>query len=146
MELNIKHTRDVTSQELIQIYQARIRVFVVEQKCIYQEVDDYDLDAIHVILSNGNDIVAYTRIITFEQYISFGRVLVSENYRNQGYGRKIINETINKINEMYQNTTIKISGQAHLKPFYESFGFHSVSGTYMEDGIPHIVFEMRTQI
>ena len=45
MELNIKHTRDVTSQELIQIYQARIRVFVVEQKCIYQEVDDYDLDA-----------------------------------------------------------------------------------------------------
>lgn len=101
MELNIKHTRDVTSQELIQIYQARIRVFVVEQKCIYQEVDDYNLDAIHVILSNGNDIVAYTRIITFEQYISFGRVLVSENYRNQGYGRKIINETINKINEMY---------------------------------------------
>lgn len=146
MELNIKHTRDVTSQELIQIYQARIRVFVVEQKCIYQEVDDYDLDAIHVILSNENDIVAYTRIITFEQHVSFGRVLVSENYRNQGYGRKIINETINKINELYQNTTIKISGQEHLKPFYESFGFHSVSDTYMEDGIPHIAFKMRTQI
>lgn len=121
-------------------------MFVVEQKCIYQEVDDYDLDAIHVILSNENDIVAYTRIITFEQHVSFGRVLVSENYRNQGYGRKIINETINKINELYQNTTIKISGQAHLKPFYESFGFHSVSDTYMEDGIPHIAFKMRTQI
>ncbi|NWK85232.1 GNAT family N-acetyltransferase [Staphylococcus sp. GSSP0090] len=145
MDLYIKHTKDLTSQELVQIYQERIRVFVVEQKCIYQEVDDYDQNAIHMILRNGDDIVAYTRIIAFEQYVSFGRVLVNENYRNHGYGRKIVNDTIAKINEMYQNTTIKISGQAHLKSFYESFGLHRVSGTYLEDGIPHIAFEMRTE-
>lgn len=142
MELQIKQTSEMTPLELVKVFQARVRVFVIEQNCLYEEVDDADLAASHVMLKDGDEIVAYTRIIEHDAYISFGRVRVAENYRKAGYGRKIVQLTIDAIKENYQPQTIKISGQAHLKSFYESFGFQSVSDIYLEDNIPHITLEL----
>ncbi|HLR18596.1 MAG TPA: GNAT family N-acetyltransferase [Staphylococcus sp.] len=141
MEFIVKNTEDLTNIELLHIIEERINVFVVEQECVYQEVDEADKDALHVILKNGNDIVAYTRVIDCQSYISFGRVLVVPKYRMQGYGREIVQKTIDTINERFSTPLIKISGQAHLKTFYESFGFQSISEIYLEDNIPHITFE-----
>ncbi|WP_436855172.1 GNAT family N-acetyltransferase [Staphylococcus caeli] len=142
MELYIKQTSEMTPLELVKVFQARVRVFVIEQNCLYEEVDDADLAASHVMLKDGDEIVAYARIIEHDTYISFGRVLVAEKYRQEGFGRKIVQLTIDAIRENYPPQTIKISGQAHLKSFYESFGFHSVSDVYLEDNIPHITLEL----
>jgi len=142
MELVIKHTKEMSNIELIKVFQARVNVFIVEQNCIYQEVDEFDLNTLHVMLKKGEEIVAYSRIIEHPSYITFGRVLVVEKYRKSNYGREIVQATLNKIKEGYKQTQVRISGQAYLKSFYESFGFESVSDIYLEDNIPHITFQM----
>ncbi|MCE5001561.1 GNAT family N-acetyltransferase [Staphylococcus pseudoxylosus] len=142
MELVVKHTKEMSNIELVKVFQTRINVFIVEQNCTYQEVDEFDLNTLHVMLKNGEEIVAYSRIIEHPSYITFGRVLVVEKYRKSNYGRKIVKATLNKIKESYKQTQVRISGQAYLKAFYESFGFESVSDVYLEDNIPHITFQM----
>ncbi|ATH60738.1 MULTISPECIES: GNAT family N-acetyltransferase [Staphylococcus] len=142
VRLEVKYTEELSNIELLEILKERVKIFVVEQKCIYQEIDDKDRNAQHVILYDENNIIAYTRIVTSENGISFGRVLVTQNYRKKGYGREIVQCTIDIIKKQYHHKFLKISGQAHLKTFYESFGFQANSKTYMEDGIPHIEFMM----
>lgn len=142
MELVVKHTKEMSNIELIKVFQARVNVFIVELNCIYQEVDEFDLNTLHVMLKKGEEIVAYSRIIEHPSYITFGRVLVVEKYRKSNYGREIVQASLNKIKESYKQTQVRISGQAYLKSFYESFGFESVSDVYLEDNIPHITFQM----
>ncbi|MDK9872033.1 MAG: GNAT family N-acetyltransferase [Staphylococcus equorum] len=142
MELVVKRTKDLSNIELLHILEERIKVFVVEQKCAYQEIDKDDEEALHIMLKDENHIAAYTRIVDGQSHISFGRVLVAQNYRMRGYGRNIVQKTIDIINEKYSGSLISISGQAYLKSFYESFGFKGVSDIYLEDNIPHITFEM----
>ena len=138
--LTIKNNNELNSSELITIMQARVKVFVVEQNCAYQEVDDEDFNARHVYLTNGHDLVAYTRIISDDDsnYIRFGRVLVAKPYRHQQFGRQIVAETIKEIRQLYPEKDIKIGAQNYLRNFYESFGFQAVSDVYLEDDIPHI--------
>lgn len=142
MELVVKRTKDLSNIELLHILEERIKVFVVEQKCAYQEIDKDDEEALHIILKDENHIAAYTRIVDRQSHISFGRVLVAQNYRMRVFGRNIVQKTIDIINEKYSGSLISISGQAYLKSFYESFGFKGVSDIYLEDDIPHIKFEM----
>lgn len=142
MEYKIVNTQHLSTIELIDIMRERIKVFVVEQNCPYQEVDEEDENALHVMLKDQNKLVAYTRIIERENDISFGRVLVTEKYRKQQYGKQIVRQTIDEIKKRYKCGIIKISGQAHLQKFYESFGFKCVSECYLEDGIPHVSLEL----
>lgn len=142
MEYKIVNTQHLSTIELIDIMRERIKVFVVEQNCPYQEVDEEDENALHVMLKDQNKLVAYTRIIERENDISFGRVLVTEKYRKQQYGKQIVRQTIDEIKKRYKCGIIKISGQAHLQKFYESFGFECVSESYLEDGIPHVSLEL----
>ncbi|MCD8825261.1 GNAT family N-acetyltransferase [Staphylococcus gallinarum] len=142
MEYKIVNTQHLSTIELIDIMRERIKVFVVEQNCPYQEVDEEDENALHVMLKDQNKLVAYTRIIERENDISFGRVLVTEKYRKQQYGKQIVRQTIDEIKKRYKSGIIKISGQAHLQKFYESFGFECVSESYLEDGIPHVSLEL----
>ncbi|PTE74818.1 GNAT family N-acetyltransferase [Staphylococcus gallinarum] len=142
MEYKIVNTQHLSTIELIDIMRERIKVFVVEQNCPYQEVDEEDENALHVMLKDQNKLVAYTRIIERENDISFGRVLVTEKYRKKQYGKQIVRQTIDEIKKRYKSGIIKISGQAHLQKFYESFGFECVSESYLEDGIPHVSLEL----
>ena len=137
--LLVKHTNELTPQQLITILKARVAVFVVEQNCPYQEVDDDDFDDLHVALFNDTgDLQAYTRVMDRNTEVNFGRVLVAEQFRKAGLGRKIVQTTLDVIAERYPNKLIKIQAQAYLQQFYEDFGFQAQSDVYLEDDIPHL--------
>lgn len=142
MDIMTKHFNELTTHELYKILELRARVFVVEQNCAYQDLDGKDFDAHHTLGFIGNDLVASTRLldkgISYENYSSIGRVVNSPDYRNLGYGRKIMVYSISKMQELYPNQSIKISAQEYLKKFYSSLGFVQSGESYLEDNIPHI--------
>ena len=142
MDIMTKHFNELTTHELYKILELRARVFVVEQNCAYQDLDGKDFDAHHTLGFIGNDLVASTRLldkgISYENYPSIGRVVNSPDYRNLGYGRKIMVYSISKMQELYPNQSIKISAQEYLKKFYSSLGFVQSGESYLEDNIPHI--------
>ncbi|MEI5994140.1 GNAT family N-acetyltransferase [Candidatus Enterococcus mansonii] len=138
MEYYVKQFSQLTTKQFFEIVKLRIAVFVVEQHCPYQEVDDGDEQAWHTWLQDDMDIVGYTRIIDKETYITFGRVIIHPDYRKQGLGNKLIEKTLKVIEENYPNRPIIISAQAHLVAFYGAFGFEVSSDIYLEDDIPHI--------
>lgn len=142
MEILKKKTNELTNYELLSIMKERVDVFVVEQNCPYPEIDEKDFDATHLFIKINNEIAAYTRIVPHDNGldISFGRVLVKKEYRKEKLGRKIVQATLDEINQVYPDQNIKIAGQEYLKDFYQSFGFKPVSEVYLEDGLPHIDF------
>lgn len=136
--LTIKKTDELSSSELIEIMKQRVAVFVVEQNCPYQEVDDADFNDWHIILHEQEKIQAYARVIDKGDYVTFGRVLVAEPFRGQGLGRQIVSATLEMIANNFTGRPIKIQAQAYLQKFYESFGFQATSAVYLEDDIPHL--------
>ncbi|MFL1695712.1 GNAT family N-acetyltransferase [Weissella kandleri] len=139
-QIEIKKTADLTALEVVRIMQARISVFVVEQNCPYPEIDEKDYEALNVMMWDGNQLVAYTRIIPHDnpKYISFGRVLVTSAYRKQHFGRTIVQATLDEIKRLNPHRPIKIAAQNYLREFYASFGFEAVSDVFLEDNIPHV--------
>lgn len=139
MEVVVKSFQELTVEELYEILQARSEIFVVEQNCVYQDLDDVDKEAYHVYLRDEGKLVAYLRVIGKGKRldeVSLGRVISTK--RRHGYGTKVMELGIQIAQEKFGATKIKIGAQAWAKPFYEQVGFKQVSGEYMEDGIPHI--------
>lgn len=138
--LVVKSADEITSQALLTVLKARVKVFVIEQNCPYQEVDDQDDTALHVMLMDGDRLVAYTRIIPHldGQHMSFGRVMVVKEYRGRQLGRQIVTQTLAILHDRYPGAPIKIQAQNYLRQFYGSFGFQPVSDVYLEDDIPHV--------
>ncbi len=141
MDYNAKKFTELTTKEFFEIVKLRIAVFVVEQNCPYQEVDDADEQAWHTWLQEGSEIVGYTRIIDKGDTVTFGRVLINPVYRGKKLGNKLLEETLKVIKDNYPERPIIIGAQAHLTDFYGAFGFEEVSEVYLEDDIPHV--EMR---
>lgn len=141
MTITIKRFEELTLEELYGILQLRSEVFVVEQDCVYQDIDGKDQKALHALGIKNKEVVAYTRIFQpgayFEQ-ASIGRVVVKESERTYGYGSEIMMASIKAIHDHLNETTIKLSAQTYLKKFYNSLGFKEVGEEYLEDGIPHI--------
>lgn len=141
MEIKTKNFQDLSLEELYQILQLRSEVFVVEQHCVYQDIDGKDQIALHVLGIKDDKLVAYTRCfdkgLYFEQ-ASIGRVIVKENMRKYGYGHKILKASVKAIEERYKTRHIRLSAQQYLIKFYESHGFTKKGEGYLEDGIPHI--------
>ncbi|MEM6720351.1 MAG: GNAT family N-acetyltransferase [Bacteroidota bacterium] len=142
LKITVKSFEEFTIDELYDVLQLRSEVFVVEQDCVYQDIDGKDRKALHVIGSNPEGkIVAYTRLFDAGDYFekaSIGRVVVSEKARAFGYGHDIIKASIEAIKNRYQTAKIKISAQTYLRKFYNSHGFTQIGEEYLEDGIPHI--------
>ncbi|QHI37531.1 putative N-acetyltransferase YjcF [Kordia antarctica] len=142
LTVKVKSFSEFTIDELHDVFQLRSEVFVVEQDCVYQDIDGKDRKALHVIGCDENEkIVAYTRLFNAGDYFdnaSIGRVVVSENARAFKYGHAIMKASIAAIEQHYNTKNIKISAQTYLKKFYESHGFTQVGDEYLEDGIPHI--------
>ena len=142
LTVTVKNFSEFTIDELYDVLQLRSEVFVVEQDCVYQDIDGKDRKALHVIGSDENGkIVAYTRLFNAGDYFenaSIGRVVVSSTARTFGYGHDIMKASIAAIQKHYNTKTIKISAQTYLKKFYESHNFSQVGNEYLEDGIPHI--------
>ena len=137
----IKSFYDLTKDELYNILRLRSEVFIVEQNCVYQDIDQKDQSALHVFLKKNNKIIAYTRIFKpndYFKYSSIGRVVVIKNKRGSKIGSQIMNFSIKKIEEIFNEKKIKISAQKYLINFYEKLGFSVIGDEYLEDGIPHI--------
>ena len=141
MEFKIKLFSELNTTELYQILQLRSEVFVVEQDCVYQDIDFKDQKALHVFGFKNDKVVAYTRIFKPGDYFknaSIGRVVVAEKERKFGYGHLIMKASISAIKNNFKVDEITISAQKYLKKFYETHQFKQVGEEYLEDGIPHI--------
>jgi ElaA protein len=128
--------------QLYHILQLRNEVFVVEQNCPYQDCDNKDVRAWHLLGMMDAKLVAYSRLlapgISYSES-SIGRVVSSPAVRRTGIGKKLMEESIAGINKLFHTGTIRIGAQLYLKKFYESFGFVQDSDVYPEDNIPHIL-------
>ena len=141
LEIKIKSFKDLTKQDLYNLLQLRSEVFVVEQNCVYQDIDGKDQKALHVLGYKNNTLIAYTRIFKPGDYFesaSIGRVVVTKNERKFKYGYNIVEASIHAIKTYYNQNIIKISAQCYLKNFYINLGFKPVGNAYLEDDIPHI--------
>ena len=141
MIFQTKTFQELTTTELYQILQLRSEVFVVEQDCVYQDIDFKDQKALHIIGFKEDKIVAYTRIFKPGDYFdnaSIGRVLVVASERKYGCGHELMKASIIEIKKHFKVTKITVSAQKYLKKFYESHLFVQISEEYLEDGIPHI--------
>ena len=141
MNFIAKYFSELNTTELYEILQLRSEVFVVEQDCVYQDIDSKDQKALHVIGYKNNKIVAYTRIFKPGDYFdnaSIGRVLVVASERKYGFGHELMKASIRIIKKHFKVTKITVSAQKYLKIFYESHLFIQIGEEYLEDGIPHI--------
>ncbi len=141
LDITTKTFNKLTTEELYDLLQLRSEVFVVEQDCVYQDVDGKDQKALHILGYNAQKLVAYTRIFKPGYYFkeaSIGRVVVRAHERKFKYGYTIMNASIEAIKNQYNETTIRISAQTYLKQFYNNLDFYEVGEEYLEDGIPHI--------
>ena len=141
MNVVIKKFNDLSTFELYEILQLRSEVFVVEQDCVYQDIDGNDQKALHIIGTIENKIIAYTRCFRPGDYFreaSIGRVVVKESQRKFKRGNQIMNNSIKAIKDHYKTNTIKISAQCYLNKFYTNLQFKPIGEKYLEDGIPHI--------
>ena len=140
-----KHFNELTTEELYEILRLRSEIFVVEQDCVYQDIDLKDKKCIHIFAMEDGVAAATLRVIpagVSYDVPSIGRVVVKESYRRNGYARKMMLEAIDIIKNEFGGEKIRISGQAYLKDFYMSLGFGIVTDVYLEDGIKHYGFEL----
>ncbi len=138
--LFVKTFNELENSELYQILRLRSEVFVVEQNCVYQDMDNKDQKAIHIYYKEKNNIIAYTRILKSGDYYenpSIGRVLVSEKNRGKELGKKIMRKSIEYIKDNLNEKRIELSAQKYLDKFYKELGFYKKGEEYLEDGIPH---------
>ncbi len=150
MKLVIKHFSELSIDELYDLLKLRVEVFIVEQLCPYQELDDKDKNAYHLFLKDNNGIVAYLRVFFNEIYMnshikesdilfnvaSIGRVVSS--VRRKGYATTLLNEAVNVAREKYSAERIILEAQVYAKSLYEKIGFIQTSAEFLEDGIPHV--------
>ena len=142
MKWTLKKFSDLTTDEFHDILRLRINTFVVEQNCPYPELDGKDRIAYHFFgQTDAGKVVAYTRIFRPGDYYaqpSIGRVVVDPEYRKEGLGYELMRGSVQKIEELFGRSEIKIGAQKYLIAFYESLGFKRVGEEYLEDGIPHV--------
>lgn len=144
MEWVLKSFKQLDIDELFELLKLRVDVFVVEQNCPYPEIDEKDrhADTLHLFGTKKNgELAAYLRILppglSFKE-TSFGRVVVTAQYRKQGISNTMVKKALEIIENRRPEKNIRIGAQVYLKQFYESHGFQCVSGEYFEDGIAHI--------
>ena len=137
--LHKKLFRELTVDELYELLRVRSEVFVVEQDCVYQDMDGDDQVSVHLWLTEGDKVVALCRVCpagTHMEEVSIGRVITTE--RNKGYGKRIMLEGIKVAQEHFNAKRIDIEAQEYARGFYEQVGFRQSSEPFMLDGIPHI--------
>lgn len=149
MDFIAKHFSELTKEELFDIYKLRVAVFVVEQNCPYQEIDDADKSAYHLYLKDEDGIHAYLRVlpkgITYDD-VSIGRVISLK--RRQGFATRLLQAGIQLAEKKFSAKRITIGAQVYARKLYENVGFVQSSDEYLEDGIPHIhmTWEAETEL
>jgi len=141
IDWKLKTFDSLTPRELYAIMQLRNEVFSVEQNCVYQDADNKDFEAFHLMAWQQEKLVAYTRLlppfIAFDE-ASIGRVVTSPSVRKTGLGRQLMESSIRAMEQLYGKIPIRIGAQIYLQKFYESLGFVRFGEPYLEDGIKHV--------
>lgn len=140
MKFEFKPFDELTLNDLYDILQLRSEIFVLEQTCVYNDLDGLDKEAVHLFCKKEGEIVAYSRLLKpgtrFSEY-SIGRVVVKQSERGTGLGIEMMQSAKNYMVNELGVQKIKISAQSYLQRFYENLGFEIVTEMYLEDGIPH---------
>ena len=150
MELCVKHFDELTNSELYDILKLRNAVFIVEQNCPYQDMDDKDQNSYHLFLRENGKIIACLRVIYHDEYknaymenapvlknvAAIGRVVSS--VRRKGHATLLLKEAIKLISEKFDVVTVTLEAQVYARALYEGVGFAQSSDEFLEDGIPHI--------
>jgi len=137
----IRRFNELSVVDLYSVLQLRSKVFVVEQNCVYQDIDGKDSKALHLLGEFEGKIVAYARIFKSGDYFddaSIGRVVIDPDYRDRKWGFEMMEQAISGVESFLGETKITISAQQYLQKFYEKLGFVQTSDMYLEDDIPHI--------
>ena len=139
---------ELSLDQLYTILQLRQEVFIVEQDCPYLDADGKDQGSYHVLgIDQKNRLQAYTRLvppgISYDRYVSIGRVVTSSEIRGKGQGIPLMNYSTQQCRNLWPNHQIKISAQVYIVKFYESLGFEVVGEEYLEDDIPHIAMVLK---
>lgn len=141
MEYKIRTFDELSNRELYSILRLRSEIFVVEQNCVYQDLDNKDLNAYHLMAVENGELIGYLRIlnkgVSYKE-ASIGRVVVKKEYRRKKLGLEIINKGIDFIINTLQEKEVRISAQVYAKNLYKKAGFVEVSEEYLEDDIPHV--------
>ena len=144
MNLNFqcKHFSELSVVEFHDIISVRLKTFVVEQNCVYQDLDGKDKKCYHLICRDGmGNIVATARIlppgISYGE-VSIGRVVLKEELRGNGQGHELMNKCMAFCEKEFGRVPVRISAQKHLERFYNGHLFFSTGKDYEEDGIPHV--------
>jgi len=137
----LKKFNELTPDELYAILQLRSEVFVVEQACVYLDMDGKDQQSYHLMGFVDSKLIAYTRLVpsgVIYEYPSIGRVVTSPSARRTGAGKQLMKKSIDTCYELFGQRQIKIGAQLYLEKFYAELGFKKCSDVYLEDGIEHI--------
>ncbi|MCR8923427.1 GNAT family N-acetyltransferase [Dasania sp. GY-MA-18] len=135
--------KQLNTEQLYELIKLRVDVFIVEQDCPYNELDNKDRHpgCYHLLGYKDGQLAAYSRLlapgISFD-HVSIGRVVTHPDHRGGGLGQQLIEQAIEQCQQLWPACTIDIGAQLHLSEFYGRFGFKAFSDSYLEDGIPHI--------
>ena len=132
-----KKFKELTNTELYKILQLRSKIFVVEQNCVYNDLDNLDFEANHIICLLKKNIIGYSRIIDKKANIVIGRIIVEKKYRKKGIGEKLVKKSIRTAKRKIGKKTIIISAQKQWDSFYKKLNFKCTGKEYLEDGILH---------
>lgn len=141
VEWKIKDFKYLSSEELYGILKLRNEVFIVEKECLYNDLDEKDINAFHLYCIENNNIIVALRILKKENEesgIYIGRVVVDKLYRGLGLGKNSMEKAMKFIEYTYGREAIKVSTQIRSRDFYRSLGFKEISNSYLEEDIPHI--------
>jgi ElaA protein len=136
-----KKFEELTVEELYGLLRLRSEVFVVEQNCVFLDMDNKDQYCDHLMGWDEDKLVGYARIVPAGiSYVesAIGRIVSSPAARGLGIGRELLRESISALYRIHGKQVIRIGAQYYLKGFYESFGFKQAGKVYLEDGIEHI--------
>lgn len=139
MKLIVKPWSELTAEELYRLLELRAAVFVVEQQCVYQDVDGKDRQAIHVWAEDDAGVAGCLRVLPAGvqgPHVAIGRVVTRD--RGHGIGRRLMETGIRAAVEQLHAYEIRLEAQVYAQGFYEKLGFRPMSEPFMEDGIPHI--------
>lgn len=136
-----KRFNELETSELYEVLRLRSEVFVVEQNCVYQDLDGLDSESWHMLGFEGSNLVAYARILPpglSYATPAIGRIVVPLAHRNKQYGKAVVNRSISFLERHFKGQDISIMAQSYLEQWYEQFDFKSVGSVFLEDGIPHV--------
>jgi len=147
MSFIFKTFQELSVNELYDLLKLRAEIFVVEQDCVYNDLDDFDKEAVLVFYVENGEIIATARLLKpgarFADF-SIGRVVVKKDKRGTGLGKALMYAAIDYCITNWKAGKIKISAQLYLQRFYEELGFEVVTEMYLEDGIPHVGMVYKT--